>query len=351
MELLYAWIIALASFITLSGLIFFLLIDRPLRKVILEMNKLLSGQKYSRLKVQKKNEWGALAYFFNEVTRNLEKISSTFQSEDRIHKELNAAQRIQKNLLPTETPKFPNLDIQSATIPASEIGGDAYSFIEKEGRYFLYIGDSTGHGIPAGIVMVMVNLLIQTFLEKEEDLRAVLIESNKYLKPHMETTMFMTLALLEWLPEKNQFVWCGAGHEHLLHLDIETKQANAYPTGGIALGMLPDNTAQVEVKALNMSENDFLILYSDGITEAKNVMGENYGLKRLSQSVQNFTSKERDAKTVLNQISEDVTRFMSGQKQADDMTLIVIKKTSAAPKKTNEGNSESPSAPTNEEPV
>lgn len=299
--------------------------QKPLNLILNEMKALLTGKNYKRLMTNQKNEIGVLAHFFNEITRNLEKISSDMQSHERIKKELNLAQKIQYDLLPHTLPKIDGLDLVAKTRPASEIGGDTFDFIPQKDRVIFYIGDSTGHGVPAGLVMIMVDTLIKTFFDMFTSIKDILINLNKYLKPHLQTTMFMTMILGEWIPAERKIKWVGAGHEYIVHYSAKTQTIKSYPAGGIAVGMLADNSALVKEQELTLEEFDFVVMYSDGITEAKNVIGEIYDLKRLEFLVKTQANESISAKEMFDKIAGDVGRFMDGQVQLDDMTLIVIK--------------------------
>lgn len=298
----------------------------PLNIITREMKALLTGKSYRKIMTSKRNEVGVLAHFFNEITRNLEHISTDVKDHQRIKKELNMAQKIQRDLIPRKAPAIPGLDIIAKTRSASEIGGDTFDFFQSDQRTLMYIGDSTGHGIPAGIVMVMVDTLISTFINMYPSTIDIMVNLNKYLKPHLQTTMFMTMILLEW-DHKSTMKWVGAGHEHITHAQTSKGTVTSTPAGGIAIGMLPDNSALVKEQSLTLEENDFIVLFSDGIIEAKNVMGEIYTLKRMEEKIKSVLTPSLTSEQLFNKIAIDVSRFMEGHVQEDDMTLIVIKKT------------------------
>lgn len=308
-----------------STIPFYTNVYRPLRRIVYEMKALLTGKTYRRILTSKTNEFGVIAHFFNEVTRNLENISGSVQSHKRILKELDSAQEIQQLLIPRKAPLIPGLEVTAKTRPASEIGGDTFDFYTKENRNILFIGDSTGHGIPAGIVMVMVDALLETFIYTEDSLSNMVIKLNQYLKPHLKPTMFMTMILLEWIPSESKLRWVGAGHEYILLFHAKEGRIESIKAGGLAVGMLPDNSKLVLEQEMTLEENDFVVLYSDGITEAKNVNGETYGLNRLQDLLKGHCSSEITTQSIFEQIAVDVGRFMEGQIQLDDMTLIVMK--------------------------
>ena len=323
----YALFLAVGIFFFGAVLAFAWMIIRPLAKIIREMKALLTGRTYHRVMTSKQNEIGVLAHFFNEVTRNMENISGDVKVHQRIRKELDSAQDIQRMLIPKEAPEVPGLQIIAKTRPASEIGGDTFDFYNKGNRHLMYIGDSTGHGIPAGIVMVMVDALLETFIDLKDSLSDILISLNKYLKPHLKPTMFMTMILLEWIPERHELKWAGGGHEYLIHLSTQKNTLATIKAGGIGVGMIADNSKLVHEQSLILEENDFVVLYSDGIVEAKNMAGETYDLKRLANLIQSQTSESTSPEDLFQKIAVDVGRFMQGQVQLDDMTLFVLKHT------------------------
>jgi sigma-B regulation protein RsbU (phosphoserine phosphatase) len=317
--------IALLSFLLTSLFIFWMKIVRPLRKITNEMKALLTGKTYRKIMTIRQDEVGIIAHFFNEVTRNFENLTTDIKSHKRIQKELNMAQKIQKDLLPKNIPNIPHLDIVAKTRPASEIGGDTFDFFMQENRSLMYIGDSTGHGIPAGIVMVMVDVLLETFIDLYHELDKIIISLNKYLKPHLQTTMFMTMIFLSWEHETKKLSWVGAGHEHIIHMQTTKGQIQVTPAGGIAVGMIADNSALTKIQSMQLEENDFIVLYSDGITEAKNKKKEIYGLERLKNFIFEHASVDTSSDELFQKIAIDVGKFMNDHIQEDDMTLIILK--------------------------
>lgn len=316
-----------ALMITLNAILLFVKVHSPLKKLSKEMKALLTGKPYQRLSNSSTNELGVITHFFNEITRNLEGISGNMERNERLNKELNTAQIIQQNLLPKSMPKWPGLEIAGKTRPASEIGGDTFDFFENKDRYLMYIGDSTGHGLPAGLVMIMVDTLLQTFIDLYSTPKQIMVALNRYIKPHLQPTMFMTMMLLQWRPESQKLLWTGAGHEYLVHGKTRQGKVESLPCGGIAVGMVAETEALLKEQEITLEQDDFIVLYSDGISEAKNTRGELYGLERLSALVQNQMHAELSAEELFNKIATEVGQFMEGHEQEDDMTLVVLKKT------------------------
>ena len=318
---------ALALFFILSLIALRQILHAPLRTILIEMKLLLTGKSFHRIYTKRTDEIGILGHFFNEITANLEKISHDLKEHQRNSEELNLAQKIQRDLIPREAPAIPNLEITAKTKSAAEIGGDSFDFMPQEKQTFFYIGDVTGHGIPAGLVMIMVDTLISTFAGMSENAKDLIVNVNKFLKPKLQPNMFMTMVMLRWQHEEKKMHFAGGGHEHILHYKASEGKCEAIMSGGIAVGMLPDSSAVVKEQELAFQEGDFLILYSDGITECKNMNGEQFGLERLTKSVETKAPSATSTKELFDHVAQEVTVFVEEHVQEDDMTLIVAKHT------------------------
>lgn len=317
--------------VTLSFAVFVHQVAWPLKKILKEFKALLTGKKYNRIYTGKIDEIGIIAHVFNEITHSLERVSTDIKEHRRMATELNIAQKIQQDLIPQEPPRIPGLDIRAKTKPAAEIGGDAYDFISKNDQSFIYIGDVTGHGVPSGLVMMIVDTLIHTLSDTSKDSRELIAGTNKYLKPRIQTTMFMTMVMLRWEHKTQKMFYTGAGHETILHYKRTENLCESLPSGGIALGMVQDNSALVKEKPLDVNPNDFLVLYSDGIVESKNANGEMVTIERLRKWVEKYAKETTTAEDLFQKISKEVLYFLGEFRQEDDMTLLVIKIDGASP--------------------
>ncbi len=304
---------------------FFFFITHPLKKILREFKALLTGKRYNRIYTKKMDEIGVIAHFFNAITHSLERVSTDIKDHRRISSELNVAQKIQQDLIPQSAPDIPGLDIIAKTRPAAEIGGDSFDFITKNDRTFMYIGDVTGHGVPSGLVMMIVDTLLHTFADMVENSHQLLVQVNKYLKPRIQSTMFMTMIMLQWIPQTKEMKFTGAGHETLIHYKALNKTVDNLKAGGIALGMIPDNEKLAQEQPLNFQEGDFIILYTDGITESRNTDGEMFGESKLVKIIEKNAPEAVSAEALFQRISTEVTHFIGDTIQQDDMTLLVIR--------------------------
>ncbi len=298
----------------------------PLKTILNEMKAILTGRPYKKILTGRIDEIGLIAHFFNEVTKNFEKVTTQIEEGKRMTSELEIASHIQKEILPPEIPQIPGLDIVAKTRAAVELGGDNFDFITEKDNTFIYIGDVTGHGVPAALVMIMVHTLIHTFVEIYEKAYDVVFQTNRRLKTRIKSTMFMTMLMLRWNQTTEKMSYVGAGHEHLLVYRFSKGECEIKTSGGIALGMVPDNSKIIKEIDLPLAKGDIIILYTDGITEARNTAGEMFGLERLKKAVEAY-APQYAAEGLIHHIARDFSRFVQNHVQEDDITLIAIKYT------------------------
>lgn len=305
-------------------LVFLLEFARPVRVILKQMKALLAGKKYKKIYTGRNDEIGVIAHFFNEVTTSFEKVSLEIREGKRMLNELEIASSIQRAILPPQNPKVPGLDIDAKTRPAAELGGDVFDFITVGDNTFIYIGDVTGHGVPAAIVMTMVNTLIRALSELYKSGYEIVTQANRQVKNRIKSTMFMTLLLFKWDHKAQKMTYTGAGHEHVMVYKAGIGKCVVTKTGGIALGMVPDNTKLIKEIDLPLDKDDVVILYSDGLTEGRNMVGEMYGLDRLVKAVEQYCPSY-GSDGIVHHIALDYSRFVQDHVQDDDVTLIAMK--------------------------
>lgn len=321
----YYLIGSLGVFLIYFAGIYFLDVIQPLKKILYEMQALISGKSYKRVFSTRIDEIGVIAHFFNQVTQGLGKVSHDIKDRERMVDELEIASQLQRDILPLKSPGIPGLNIVAKNKPATELGGDSFNFFTVKDKTYAYVGDVTGHGVAAGLIMTMVNSLINVFSEQYGSAYEILVNVNRYIKKHVKKSMFMTLVMICWDHKSNKMTYVGAGHEHILVYRAESGLCEAILSGGVALGMVPDNSKLIKEQELDLGEGDFVVLYSDGITEARDKDNNLYTLDRLKSAVSEYCS-QYSADGVNYHIAKDVSDFMQGHQQEDDMTLIVIQR-------------------------
>lgn len=317
----------LIGFGVLASVYTYVILQRPLNIVFSQMKALLTGRPYKKIFTTRTDEVGVLAHFFNDVTKSIERISQDISEGKRMSKELSVGSDIQRKMIPTNMPKVEGLEIFGSTRPASEVGGDSFDVISApNSNTMMYVGDVTGHGLPAGLVMVMVNTLIRTLSEIYSSGYEIMMNTNRIIKSRIEQHRFMTCVLLRWNTMLNKMFYTGCGHEHILIYHATQKNCEVRKTGGIALGMVPDISKIIREEELPFEKNDYIVLYSDGIIEAKNMTGEMFGVDRLAKIIEGRAETSTPEELFVS-ISKSFSEFVGEQTQADDITLIIVKRT------------------------
>lgn len=328
MELPSNWVLYASVVVILFIFVVFIWdIVMPLSRVNKQVKNLLTGKAFKRIEPSTIDEIGVFTHFFNEITQDLEKISYDVKERRRMSSELDIASSIQKEVLPKEAPEAPGLDVVAKTRSAAEVGGDTFDFLTSAdgSQVFIYIGDVTGHGVPSGLIMMMVDTIVTAMVYQGVKTGNELIShTNFLLHPRIASRLFMTSVMLRWDKENQKMFYTGAGHEHILVYRKEQEEVESIASGGIALGMIPDVSKIVKETEIPLQIGDTIALFSDGITEAKNQTGEMYGLERLTSSLKKNGYKP-SVEAVFDGLTKDFSDFVGEYVQIDDITMIVIK--------------------------
>jgi serine phosphatase RsbU (regulator of sigma subunit) len=309
--------------------LFFILFSfvMPIGRVAKQVRNLLTGKHYQRLKPTTVDEIGMFTHFFNEITTDLEKISYDVRERRRMSSELDIASQIQKDVLPKVAPDSPGLDIVAKTRSAAEVGGDSFDFLQSPdgNQTFIYIGDVTGHGVPAGLVMMMVDTIVTAMVSMGlASTKDVVVNTNTLLTPRISTRLFMTMVMLRWDAAQQKMFYTGGGHEHILVYRAKGENIESFKSGGIALGMIPDNSHIAAEQEIPVEIGDVIVLYTDGLTEAKSQTGEMYGVERMNASLKKHGYLP-SSESIFNHLTQDFANFVQEYVQVDDTTMIVIK--------------------------
>ncbi|MDX9970922.1 MAG: SpoIIE family protein phosphatase [Candidatus Gracilibacteria bacterium] len=300
--------------------------NRPVRKLLNATENISKGDYDSRVDIKTRDELSLLGMAFNKMARDLKASLDARVYKERLGRELELAGQIQNQLVPKKVPEIPGLDISAALLPAEEIGGDMYDFLPTEDEnHIFYLGDVTGHGIPAGLLSSISSALFFGFA-KITDLKDILIRVNEVFHAKTMSNMFMTLCLVTYNDILNKLTYVSAGHEQIVHFDKSSGTAILKPAGGVALGMTRDISKLLKEVTFQMNSGDFAVIYSDGIPECWNDKRQLYGMQRLVNLVQS-NGALGSSKEMQDAILRDVKIFANGYKQMDDITIIVLRKT------------------------
>jgi len=244
--------------------------------------------------------------------------------KERLAEEMKLGREIQMALLPRELPIIRGLSVQGLMQPAKEIGGDYYDFITfpNKDRLAIVIGDVSGKGVAAGLLMAMAKTAIHTLSQDEISPKQILLRTNTILNQHIGGKKFMTMLYLRYDSTNKTLTYSSAGHEHILIYRANQNKVESIISGGFMLGMIPDISSFLEDKNITLNPGDKIILYTDGVTEARNPNEDLFGLENLIESIQKHGSKPVDE--LLSSIKDEVYAYISTREQYDDITLVVM---------------------------
>lgn len=244
---------------------------------------------------------------------------------ERLQNELELARQVQQQLFPQKPPAIAGMEITGHCIPARETGGDYFDWLNHpDGRMSLIIGDVSGKGMAAAFYMTLCKGVCQTLASSHISTLDMVRQINTMLVETMEASRFVSVFMGTIDPETDRLTYCRAGHNPPLLIRSATGETEWLQERGLALGVESDPgfSAIQKEATVQLYPGDVLVCYTDGITEAMNQNGEQFGVHRLEQTVNGLLQKDSD--TILRTIIEDVQAFVGDECAHDDMTLIVL---------------------------
>ncbi len=241
-----------------------------------------------------------------------------------LQNELNVAAGIQKSILPKVFPNGPDYQTHAGMEPARNVGGDFFDFMAlNSDQIGLAVADVSDKGVPAALFMMSSRTLLKGSAIGTPGPGAALTEVNQLLCDENEAMMFVTMLYGAYSPSSGKFVYANGGHNPPLLVHSDGSSTVLPPTGGIALGVA-ENIEYAE-NSVTLRQGDKLVLYSDGVTEALNESGEEYGLDRLREVVAAANSQGADE--ITSAVFDSVREFAGDTPQTDDITCLTLCRT------------------------
>jgi PAS domain S-box-containing protein len=245
------------------------------------------------------------------------------QQRQRIEQELRVARLIQQTLLPKSAPELEDYQIEAYYRPAREVGGDFYDFFELgDGRLGLVVGDASGKGIPAAMVMSNTRSVLRTIAQRGGVAPGeVLAQANEILYPDILVNMFVTCFYGVLDPSSDTFTYANAGHDlPYLHRNGDAEELRAR---GMPLGLMPGMGYEEKETILQAGES--VLFYSDGLVEAHDPNGEMFGFPRLRTLVAEYDGEEEGS--LVDLLMKELYSFTGeGWEQEDDITLVTLER-------------------------
>ena len=283
--------------------------------------QLAAGDLDTQVPVRSRDELGVLARTFNRMARELSANQKRLVAQERLRKELELCRRIQNELLPKRPLSFPFAEVQGISIPARELGGDFFNyFVLPKGEVALLMGDVSGKGVPAALTMANLHATLQARLPLERDLSVFAAKLDREVEASTPAEVYITLFLSVLDPARRELRFVNAGHESpfLLRSDgrVERLEPTGRPIGLMAGGKYTERSVPLEA-------GDHLLLYTDGLVEAENAAGSEFGAARLEALLRGASGA--DSKTLLARIERAFLDHRGEVDAADDATLLMLK--------------------------
>ena len=254
---------------------------------------------------------------------NAKLLKSSIEKE-RLERELDVAREMQQKLLPLSIPSVKHLEISSVFVPAFEVGGDYYDFFELPNNKFGFIiADVSGKGISAAFIMAELRGIVESLILTFDNPKEILVKTNAIIERTLEKKSFITAVFGVFDFENEKLLLSRAGHSSILLL--RDNQLQEIIPGGVGLGLTYSEKFEfyLEEYSLQLKENDIFVLYTDGITEAKDGKMDDFGITALKSIISNAKNEHVD--TIAKQIMTQVSLFSQGTPQHDDITLLLFK--------------------------
>jgi serine phosphatase RsbU (regulator of sigma subunit) len=264
----------------------------------------------------------ALSSLVNQAAMVIEnaRLQRIMHEKRALEKELALAHQIQQQLLPKELPQRTNLDVASVNIPCRNVGGDYFDYmLFDDGRTGIVIGDVSGKGIPAALLMSTLQGIFYAQAFSSRGTAETVTKVNRYLVARSLENSYLT-AFYGVISPVGQLTYTNAGHNPPI-LVRHNGQIERLIDGGLALGLF--DFSDYSSGAVLFQDGDMLVLFSDGVTDAVNEAGDDFGEERLISSV--VEQRNGSARTVLDRALDEIKSFSNRTDQQDDLTLMIIK--------------------------
>lgn len=251
---------------------------------------------------------------------SMRKLGDVTSVKERMEKELEIAKGIQMSMIPKIYPPYPerdDLDIYASISPAKEVGGDLFDFFIQDEKLWFCVGDVSGKGVPASLVMAVSRSLFRTVAAHEKSPGRIVTTMNDSMSDMNESSMFVTFFCGVLDLATGHLRYCNAGHNAPVLLGSDKTMLPVVPN--VPIGIVPG--AVYTEQETDIHFDDALFLYTDGVTEAENAVHEMFGEERMMRALEGSkASKER-----MERLQEAVCSFVDGAQQSDDITMLFIR--------------------------
>lgn len=270
---------------------------------------------------------GMIILILRTVAKNQQKYNEINEKKAAIESELHIASAIQKGMLPKNFPTSSNRDdvlLHATLMPAKDVGGDLFDFYIRDEKLFFCIGDVSGKGVPASLVMAVTRAIFRTVSARESMPDRIMTTMNKTMADMNESNMFVTLFVGVLDLPTGRMRYCNAGHDAPLLVGVGVGRLPC--DSNIPVGIMSSWKYTLQEKQVFPGTTIFL--FTDGLTEAENASHEQFMMQRVNDvATQALSEQKQDPKQLINLLTDAVHQFVGDAEQSDDLTMMAIQYT------------------------
>jgi serine phosphatase RsbU (regulator of sigma subunit) len=299
---------------------------RPISLISRQLQKIDPDQLTMELPIRTRDEFGYLAETLRYMADRVREAREQAIENERVQKEYEIAHEIQSNILPRQYPESPLFEFAGAYESAREIGGDYYDFVEHDERHLGFlIADVSGKSLPGMLVMLLTRDIVKNVARMTADPAELMSRVNSELLTNIRKGMFVTMSYAVLDKSTGRVTFASAGHNPLILFSQNSETPTLIKTKGFPLGLMPDEQfrKRIERHAIDLKPGDILVQYTDGVNEAHNAAGEEFGVDRFVTSI-----KERRTampSELIRHVLHTHNAFVGSEPQFDDITVLVVR--------------------------
>jgi serine phosphatase RsbU (regulator of sigma subunit)/anti-sigma regulatory factor (Ser/Thr protein kinase)/transposase len=301
---------------------------RPIQALSDSVRAIGEGTMVADIGTSGNEEIDEIARAFNEVTAKFRSAQSHLMEQERMEQEMQMAQEIQQMLLPRRVPELDGFELGSLYRAAKEVGGDYYDFLTVDDRTVgVVVADVSGKGVPGSLVMTMIRTALRMEARGNRSASDVMAKMNTFVTEDMKKGMFVTMFYVVLDSVNRVVTYASAGHNPMILYRGESDATYFLKPKGIPVGIdVPDGELfrrTISVEKLTLRQDDMLVIYTDGITEAMNQDRDQFGEARLLAAIKKHG--HGTAQEFADALNQEIHEFTGGAPQNDDITLVAIK--------------------------
>lgn len=301
---------------------------RPIQALSDSVRAIGEGAMVADIGASGNEEIDDIARAFNEVTAKFRSAQGHLMEQERMQKEMQVAQEIQQMLLPRKVPELEGFELGYLYRAAKEVGGDYYDFLTVDDRTVgVVVADVSGKGVPGSLVMTMIRTALRMEARGNRSASSVMAKMNTFVTEDMKKGMFVTMFYVVLDSVNRAVTYASAGHNPMILYRGDSNATYFLKPKGIPVGInVPDEDLfrkTICVEKLTLQQDDMLVIYTDGITEAMNLDREQFGEGRLLAAIKRYG--HQTAQEFSDALNQEINEFTGGAPQNDDITLVAIK--------------------------